>query len=189
MKTCLSLFISSLCLYSLSCSAHNLKVFANAIGLDINGYVYFSDGTSVPNIPVSIQVDNQVVAALNTDQHGEFHYRAQTIADHRINVNTSAGHLAHYTLNATELSGTRAALPTPTPAKPAVSAPVDCTNANIEHNLHILQTQISSLQQQLASYETKVRWHDVLGGLGYIIGLAGFWLGWLRHRVQTTKGI
>ncbi len=190
MKTQLWLFVltGSLCLIALPCSAHNLKVFASATGLDITGYVYFTDGTSVPNIPVSVQVADQVVAELNSDQQGEFHYYAEATADHLISVNAGEGHLAHYTVKAAELSGATVT-PTPETTKPSTitTSPAVCDNT-VEQNLHILQTQISSLQQQIAAYEAKIRWHDVLGGLGYIIGLAGFWVGWQRHRTQTTKG-
>lgn len=182
----LFLLTSGLCLIALPCSAHNLKVFASATGSDITGYVYFTDGTSVPNIPVSVQVADQVVAELSSDQQGEFHYHAATSADHHISVNTGEGHLAHYTVNAAELSGKAVAL-TSTGQAITTSNPADCNTA-IEQNLHTLQTQISSLQQQIAAYEAKIRWHDVLGGLGYIIGLAGIWLAWQRHRTQKTKG-
>ena len=32
---------------------------------------------------------------------------------------------------------------------------------------------VAPLREQLEGYEQKVRWHDILGGIGYIIGLAG----------------
>lgn len=32
---------------------------------------------------------------------------------------------------------------------------------------------VEPLREQLVSYEDKVRWHDVLGGLGYIAGITG----------------
>jgi len=32
---------------------------------------------------------------------------------------------------------------------------------------------VTPLREQLETYEQKIRWHDVLGGIGYIIGLAG----------------
>ena len=39
--------------------------------------------------------------------------------------------------------------------------------------------QIGPVREQLVSYEDKVRWRDVLGGLGYILGITGLAL-WLR---------
>ncbi len=41
---------------------------------------------------------------------------------------------------------------------------------------------VTPLREQLDDYEQKVRLHDVLGGIGYIIGLAGMAAYWLAKR-------
>ena len=37
----------------------------------------------------------------------------------------------------------------------------------------LIQQEIYPLREQLNHYTTRVYWHDVIGGIGYIFGLAG----------------
>lgn len=43
--------------------------------------------------------------------------------------------------------------------------------------------QIRPLREQLNAYEDQVRLRDIVGGIGYIVGLAGLAM-WLRRRQQ-----
>ena len=46
--------------------------------------------------------------------------------------------------------------------------------------------QIGPLREELANYDDKVRWHDVLGGLGYILGITGLGC-WLIERRRRAR--
>ena len=47
--------------------------------------------------------------------------------------------------------------------------------------------QIGPVREQLVSYEDEVRWRDVLGGLGYILGITGLAV-WLRSGRDRRPG-
>lgn len=46
--------------------------------------------------------------------------------------------------------------------------------------------QIRPLREQIEAYQEKIWWHDVLGGLGYIIGLSSLALAVARQRSRTA---
>jgi nickel transport protein len=47
--------------------------------------------------------------------------------------------------------------------------------------------QVRPLREQLDSYQETVRWHDVLGGIGYIIGLGGLAYGFASRSSSRTR--
>jgi hypothetical protein len=52
-----------------------------------------------------------------------------------------------------------------------------------------IHTEIDNLRRQLADYEQRIRLRDVLGGLGYLAGIAGvafYFLGSRRSTKTTT---
>ena len=70
--------------------------------------------------------------------------------------------------------------PAPSPAPPVKGSDSKelerIVSSAVAKELAPLNKQISALRQQLNDYEDKVRWHDVLGGIGFIVGFAGIWL-------------
>ena len=47
---------------------------------------------------------------------------------------------------------------------------------------------VGPLRQQIAAYEDKIRWHDVLGGIGYIVGMTGLACYFLARRDRARRG-
>lgn len=165
--------------------AHKLNVFAYAEGSTIRGEVYARGGETVHEAAVTIYgPDGAKLGETKTDHDGKFALEASFRCDHRIVVDGGGGHLAEFTLAGGELpeslppKSTRAEPPeTPVAAlelpKSAPSSDLPVDQEQLLAQLASLERQIVQLRKQLDGYEAKVRWHDVLGGLGYILGLMG----------------
>lgn len=163
-------------------AAHNLKLFVTAQGDKVQGRVYLPGGTIAQPVPITVQVNGETVATFNTDANGEFRYHAQEAVAHTFHANAGAGHLATFQLTAAAFAGVTAANAAPaTMTSPPSTASTDCTPPAVAQQLTAIQAQLTALQQQLVDYEQKTRWHEILGGLGYILGLAGLWV-WLQQR-------
>ena len=55
-----------------------------------------------------------------------------------------------------------------------------------------IHADIDALQDQLNQYEHRIRFRDILGGMGFIVGLAGaaygyYYRGLLRKKPQSRK--
>jgi nickel transport protein len=170
--------------------AHRLKLFANSQGFEIKGSVYFSGGISVKDISVAIYLKEKKIAVVTTDTQGQFSYLASESGEYELVASDGSGHRARFRITVTDATASA-------PAFPSVSPPTQLENTddffgntkrdhctddiNLTHweaALQPLHSQLFELQKQLTDYEAKIRWHDIIGGLGYIFGLAGLWLWW-----------
>lgn len=181
--------------------AHQLRVFAMAEGATITGYAYFSGGVKVKGAKVAIFApDGSQLGEVKTDNAGAFRFPATVRVEHKLIADAGAGHVAEFTVAAEELPDTL-------PGKDANSLPeVSVVNAVTTEQVSPLPMtktavvslqrmiersvarQIRPLREQLEAYEAKVRWHDVLGGIGYILGIAGvacYWLG--RRQLHSSS--
>lgn len=187
--------------------AHKMKLFATAEGAVVTGYVYFSPGGQAQDAMVTAATpDGTTVFQGRTNEQGEFRFEALRRADHVIAADGGDGHDTRFTIRAAELpeslpAGPQpgAAAPAPPPgapaaataAVPAASPPPADLAALIEQ---AVARQVRPLREQLDAYEESVRWHDMLGGIGYIVGLAGLAYGYAaraagrsRRRVSASK--
>ena len=152
--------------------AHHLHVFASADpdGMTIRGSVYFRSGTPARNATlIAHDPAGEEIGRTKTDQQGEFSLEAKYHCDHRLLVDAGEGHGAQFTVKAAELS---AALP------PRGDAPGSAGRLEAVH------AQLVELRKQLNQYEQSLRLRDILGGIGYIVGIAGvaFYLLGMRRK-------
>jgi len=179
--------------------AHKLSVFATAEGKTIRGRAYLHGGGSPGRAAVSLfDPQGERLGQTTTDEQGKFALEARFRCDHRIIVDSGEGHRAEHTLPA-------AALPEDLPArgpeigasaeKPPPAAPASPPQGNSASShdsaspvkLEDLARQIEQLQFQIDQLGSRVRFQDVLGGLGYILGLMGlayYFLG-VRRKLPT----
>jgi nickel transport protein len=174
--------------------AHKVKVFAWADGADISGYVYFPGGARAQNVRVIFYgPEDKSLGETVTNKKGEFTFTAQYKCDYRVVADIGDGHQAEYTIPASELPDNLAVLGSgskPAAREEAASAPVmkgpaasgiegEGVSAPLsESRLAALvekavMKQVLPLREQIEQYEEKIRLHDILGGIGYIIGLMG----------------
>jgi len=166
--------------------AHLLKVFAFTLPVDSNsqlvkGKVYFTGGQTVSGTSVTVfNASGIKVKDTTTDTEGKFQV---TLAreNYKIVADTQDGHKATWQIksainNTHNNTGTNA---------------LTDSNPNIEQIENIIAAQISAqltpLTEQIVQLQEKRRFQDIIGAIGYIVGLSGLFL-WFRQR-QTQKDI
>ncbi len=174
--------------------AHKLQVFASADGARIEGSAYFGGGGAAPGAQISIlDADGKTLAEPVPDAQGRFSFQAQAPVDHVVVARTGDGHKAEWRVTASELAAgfPGSAVPAarvpalspgsmPTPAAVEASARPDPTLvASIEQ---AVSRQVAPLRQELMAAQDQARLRDILGGIGYILGIAGLAAWWRARR-------
>ncbi|MEJ2463762.1 MAG: hypothetical protein P8098_19340 [Candidatus Thiodiazotropha sp.] len=139
--------------------AHKLKVFATAEGERIVGQAYFVGGDGAGVVADSLD-GHRAVWTLQADEFPSSLPRAEAAGSEP--VPSVAG-------TVTESDATTV------PTVP----PQGVTEAALER---AVARQIRPLREALQGYEEQVRLRDIIGGIGYIVGLAGLGLWWGRRR-------
>ena len=185
--------------------AHRLMVFAAADGDRIEGSAYFAGGAPAAGAQVHIR-DGQghELAALQPAADGSFSYRAKAPIEHLVVAESADGHRAEWRVSADELApgfaGARAPsalesnaqlttrpVDTAADSKPEagiVDAVDPALTAAIER---AVERQLRPLRSELAAAQARARLQDLLGGVGYILGLAGLALWWRSRGARTTR--
>lgn len=178
-------------LFSGPLQAHVLRVFAAADGKRIDGSVYYADGSKAESAKVFVRTpDGRVLAELRTDVDGGFVFPASEQVDHLIVAETPEGHKGSWTVSAGELAGE---MPTPVGiAVPSASGaaqeggmtgaanpPRSSLETLVEE---AVARQIRPLREQILAHEERVRLRDILGGIGYFVGVVGVVLWWRARR-------
>ena len=186
--------------------AHKLNVFAAAEGRRIQGEVYFSGGAKAADVPVTVtNPAGDVLAELRTAPDGSFSYEATAAVAQHIVAETLDGHRGEWQVTAAELAGafsapsaavdtpdsqpnalvphgTKSAAPQSTEASPGTGPELDAAlAAAIER---AVARQVRPLREEALAARDAVQFRDVLGGIGYIIGLAGLGLWWQCRRTR-----
>lgn len=174
--------------------AHKMKVFASASGTAISGYAYFSgDSRAMQARVTAVGSDGGPVFEGLTDDQGQFGFQATRRMDHIISVDGNDGHVASFTITAAELpdslpaviAGGAAQSPAPAPLPRTDGNPADSNDLRAFIDQSIAR-QIRPLREQIDAYQEKIWWHDVIGGIGYIVGLAGLAFGWANRRPRPS---
>ena len=181
------LAIAALAVNSRQAFAHRVKVYAwSEAGNTIRGEVYFPGGGKAKNVTVEVYAPgDRKLGETKTDDAGGFVFRARYHCDHKFVVNIGDGHGATYVLKADELPRSLPALQgagahadqAPTAeaasAQQPATAPDDISPAAQRLVEEAIIRQVVPLRRQIEAYEEKVRLRDVVGGIGYIVGIAG----------------
>jgi len=172
---------------------HKVKLFATCEGKTISGFAYFPGGGRVRNAAIKVfGPDGRQLGETVTDAAGEFTFAPAGRFDHRFVLDPGDGHRAAFTVARDELpaglapGGVKPGLhagagETPVggrrpPAAPAAATPVRPADGDAEiHRLveEAVARQLRPLRERIERYEEKTRLRDVLGGIGYILGIAG----------------
>ncbi len=185
--------------------AHQIYIFAKVDGRTIGGRVYFRGNAPAQNVTVrATDPDGNELGRTTTDEQGKFTLPARGRVEHRLAAETGDGHVTEpYVLPAKLFQETppeerktgpaapvgRSPTPSdvgrsPTPSSDAgrSTAPSTDESARIEQ----LNDQLDALQEQLAASQSRLLVRDVLGGIGWIVGLSGiayYYLGVRRKRM------
>ncbi len=171
-------------------AAHKASVFAAVQGKVISGEAYFRDGSPLRSAQVTVfDPAGAKLGETKTDAEGKFSFEPRRRCDHRVVVDGGEGHAAQCTVRADELPGglpggdagqsapdrspqsSPANDPPATPHVAAAGPPV--RHDDLHGDLEAIQNQLVQLRRDLAARDDSARWRDVLGGIGYILGLMG----------------
>ena len=182
-------------------SAHKVRLFAAAEGALVSGYGYFSGGDRAQGVVVTAEAGGTVVYSGVTADDGTFSFTATRRTDHLIKLDAGDGHAASFTLRAAELPES---LPESLPglpssdsaaAPPPVSAPVKTAAQPALDDVRLAELveravarQVRPLREQLDAYEETTRWRDAVGGIGFIVGLAGLAYGAAARKREGKSG-
>lgn len=184
--------------------AHKLHVFAVANGATIEGDVYAAGNSPIRNAAVRVLGPNsEKLGETKTDDDGKFRFDARQRVEHTFVVDAGEGHSAQYKISADELPASLAssepkreppAAETAKPViveKPAPKPPQDPPPpADLQQELETVHSQIIQLRKQLDAYEQSTRLHDILGGIGVILGWMGvsfYFLGVRKKKTQNAE--
>lgn len=171
--------------------AHKVTIFAWAEGETVYTESKFSGGKKVRNGKVEV-FDNAgtLLLAGRTGDHGEFSFKAPQKTDLKIILTAGMGHQNSWRLRAAELD---AEVATPVPPAAVESAPRLQTGTSADHSglsageveaivARQLEQKIRPLTRLLvAAQDRGPTLSDILGGIGYILGLVGLGA-YLRYR-------
>lgn len=180
--------------------AHKVNVFAVVQGGQVMGEGYFSGGGRAMNCPVEIlDAAGAVVASAVTGPDGAFSAPLPAGAKPPLKVVLKAGegHQNDFTLTAADM-GAQGPAPAPAPAaapvqepgRPAAQGPAlggldeasltalveTATARAVEEKLAPLRLELA----RMAAQDGAARLRDIVGGLGWIIGLVGV-VAWFKR--------
>ncbi len=181
--------------------AHKLRIFAAADGAEISGYVYLSGGGRARNVTVDVSAPSgQHIATLETDEEGRFSFSPKMRCDHILKVTTADGHAADWTVPAAELPDS---LPPPEetasppdaetdaaegPGKAVfTAAPTASVAPSLSTEVAALRRQVIAMREQLDGFQEKRTFQDVIGAVGYILGVAGVAFYILGRRRNSSR--
>jgi len=168
--------------------AHKLNVFAVVEGDQIRGEAYYRGRVPVRGATVKVLGPaGQELGQAKTDDDGKFTFVPKVRCDHKLVLDSGDGHIEEYAVTAAELPAGLAPLEgsppmplppvAPNPPPPAPSAATDQA---------ALASQIAQLRREVDDLKNRTQLRDILGGIGYILGLTGLAFYFLGARRRSS---
>ncbi len=184
-------FLALSVFWSVPVHAHKVTIFAWAEGDMVHTQSKFSGGRRVKNAPVEVyDAQGKKLLEGRTDDRGEFVFKSPGKGPLRIVLIAAMGHKAQWTLSAGELAGSVEPFASPAPAQastsvdkpsPAPAAPASPTLSTAEWQAAVQTAVEKALDKKLKpviellvdAQNPDPSFKDIVGGLGYILGLVG----------------
>lgn len=150
--------------------AHRLEVYASAAGSRVEGRAYYPPDQPAVGAEVEVRgPDGRVLHTTKADADGRFAFEARFLCDHEILVDADGLHLARHVLPVGELSPSLPPLAGSSLPPSGPSPPSD-----LDRKLDAaIARQLRPLREQIDRLETSTRLRDLIGGVGYLVGIAG----------------
>ena len=177
--------------------AHSIYIFAYQENSQICTNSYFGGKAKVRGGQVSMAtVAGEVLATAQTDEQGKACFdRPEKVQELTFTVKASGGHRAEFKLPASELSASGFydseshlnANQGKVSAATGAEAPVICAGSMTSDDLHqALSPILLMLAEMKSAQSSQIGLKDIIGGLGWLIGLAGAAL-WASSRKSTAR--
>lgn len=203
--TCISVWF--FLLFSAQVHSHALKVFAYFEGDLVKGSVYFSGGLAAKSANVSlVTLDGEILQQLTTDDSGEFVSDAISIPVLSVVADSSDGHRGQWQLEkqTSELSNENTQHSnikhsnikhSNNKSKPSISE-MSNPSFNGPSEAHLsriveqaIAAQVGPLRDELHRFQDRARMSDIVGGIGFIFGIAGFAMWWRTRGMSSTQSV
>jgi len=168
--------------------AHKVTIFAYVVGETVYTESYFSDGTKVKDgeIVVYDRQGNKLLEG-KTDKDGLFNFKLPKKDELRIELNATMGHKASYILSFDEIP--KEVIEKSEKANIKKTNEEKITQVNLKQIKNIiddsLDEKLKPVMQQLKKIEEKrISFTEILGGIGYILGLMGIIMYFLSKKKE-----
>lgn len=155
-KTTLILWATLLlaCCWTVDAQGHGMSMFAAHDGKNITGTAEYHAGVPVVDAEVLVEAgDKSGWWKTRTNQQGKFIIEVASHEKYLVIVDAGGGHISEAEVKASNPTSTSG----------------------------VSDTQIIELRREIHELKTSIRFHDILGGIGYIFGLVGLAL-YLKKR-------
>lgn len=162
--------------------AYAHKVIAGVFpsGKAIEGEIGFSNGDMAANTEVIITApDGSALGRATTDADGFFLFTPTKAVTHKFHADLGAGHIVDVTMVAEDVArilGVKATNTTNAAESTTTNAarPTEALSAEAQQAIATaVRDEIRPLRREIAAYREHNNLQNILGGIGYIIGLFG----------------
>lgn len=173
--------------------AHRLRVFATVEDGAVSGFAFFVGSGRAQGADIAIKSsESEAVEHVHTDDEGRFVWRPPAPATFHIVASTGDGHVSETTIDKARFGGSppaREAMPSPAGVEPAVAPATGSEEFArlVEQKVDAaVARQIRPLLESYAAAESRLRFNDIMGGVGMIFGFAGIAL-WISSRRRPAS--
>jgi nickel transport protein len=181
--------------------AHSMSVYATIEGKTIQGKAEFQGGTPVKDAAViAYDPAGEQLDRTKTDAAGKFSLEAKFHCDYRLLVDAGDGHGGEFMLAAkripADLPERNNAQPTNTEHQHETAAGNSQDHSGMlsayeaKHQLALVEDMhgdIDALQEQIDQMKKQREFRDILGGLGFIVGIVGAAIGFYYRGLLKAK--
>ena len=165
---------------ALPAEAHRLKLFAQVTGETIAGYGFYIGGGRPEGADLVVATpDGKEVGRLKTGADGGFSFTPPTPGRYELTLTGGDGHLVSIDVSTDGTPTVGQEVKAPSSATTTLPADLDALIAQAVDAA--VARQIRPLLEAYDAADGRVRFNDLIGGLGWIAGLAGLWA-WFRSR-------
>ena len=166
---------------------HRILLFATRENDVIRGYAYLPGGQRVSGADIRVQSENgPCIAQLATGDDGTFSFEPEKSGVYVFILETADGHRATWEVDYRSDPGTGTSSVSRAKTgvhdgksagrvhEPEANAPCPIRPPAVERIVEkAVRNAVGPLQRQLAEHDAAIRFRDIAGGIGYIVGIMG----------------
>ncbi len=160
--------------------AHGVFLHVRVEGEVIRGKAEYVGSGAIADAAITVYTPSgRRLGGTKTNDQGEFTFTPREVVDHRFWLNADSGHGAEQVVEAADLPGSLLAASgdvSPSSDEPPVARTADSD----------IVRQIGTLTEEVARLRRSIRFHDIVGGIGYIVGLTGLWFYFKARRPKNN---
>jgi nickel transport protein len=158
------MLMTAIVLLSSEAFAHALRLAAAPTPTGFAGRVFYSDDSpATAETVILLDAKGAEVGRTRTDGEGKFSLAAPAAGSFTLVAEGEEGHRVERAFTFS-----------------SAAAAADCGSA--QELAAALRAELQPLREDLARYEQRIRFHDAIGGIGFIVGVAGAWALWAARR-------